>query len=297
MKFIGLVPIIIIGLVFFLIQPVNKNISQSVFVVNQGDGIVQIASRLESNKYIRNKYVFILLAYVNQLHQKLKAGTFSLSPSQSTLQIVQQLTQAKTAEYWFKIIEGQRLEELTIKFPKENEGYLFPDSYKIPYDFTPEQILKIINQNFLQKLSQAKLNSSSKLSDQEAVTLASLIEREARTLESKKMISGILQNRLNIGMALQVDATVQYARDTFKKPKSYWQPITSTDLSINSPFNTYTNPGLPPSPICNPGLNSLIAVFNPTPSDYLYYITGNDNQMHYAKTLDQHNLNIAKYLK
>jgi len=280
---------------FYLASPPDSNQESKQFVVNQGDGLDEIALRLEQNNYIRNQYVFMFLASVSGLRQKLQAGSFNLSTSYSNQKIIKVLTEAQVAEYWFKIIDGQRLEELTIQFPKENEGYLFPDSYKIPVDYTPTQILSIIKNNFTKNFNQAK--SASIYSDQEIVTLASLIEREARTLESKKMVSGILQNRLKIGMALQVDASVQYARDSLRKPQTYWEPLLAKDLDMVSPYNTYTNPGLPPAPICNPGLNSLIAAFNPTASDYLFYITGNDNLMHYAKTLEEHNQNIAKYLK
>lgn len=291
--FLGLI-VITFGIFTYLSSPEDSQSTEKEFVVNQGDSISEIATRLENNHYIRNRYVFIFYAYLSDLHKKLQAGNFNLSASFSTNKIVLTLSEAKPAEYWFRIIDGQRIAELSIKFPLENEGYLFPDSYKIPNDYTPAQILKIIKDNFAHKYSQVKTESS--LSDQEVVTLASLVEREGRTLESKKMVSGILQNRLKIGMPLQVDASVQYARDTFRKPKEYWLPLAAKDLDIASPYNTYINPGLPPSPICNPGLNSLTAVFNPAPSDYLFYITGNDNLMHYAKTLEEHNLNIAKYL-
>ena len=100
-------------------------------------------------------------------------------------------------------------------------------------------------------------------------------------------------------MPLQVDASVQYARDSRSKNLAkYWQPVTRDDLKqIDSDYNTYLYPKLPPGPICNPGYDSIYAVYHPTDSDYLYYITGNDNQMHYAKTLDQHNQNIANYLR
>ena len=98
-------------------------------------------------------------------------------------------------------------------------------------------------------------------------------------------------------MPLQVDASVQYARDSKIIPTEYWKPLVKTSLSIISPFNTYKNRGLPPKPICNPSYNALYAAFHPIESNYLYYITGNDNQMHYATNLDQHNANIAKYLK
>jgi UPF0755 protein len=98
-------------------------------------------------------------------------------------------------------------------------------------------------------------------------------------------------------MPIQSDVTVQYARDSKRKPVKYWEDLAAADISIISPFNTYKNRGLPPSPICNPGYDSIYAAFHPTESDYIYYLTGNDNQMHYATTLEEHNTNIAKYLK
>jgi UPF0755 protein len=185
-------------------------------------------------------------------------------------------------------------------FDESLEGYLFPDNYLIPRDYQPNQIYSdIIKKNFDTKLAEAKLNSTnSNLTDAQAVTLASILEREARTLPSKQMVAGIILNRLEIDMALQLDSTVEYARDSkIPHPKSYWQAASGTDIHLVSIYNTYLNPGLPPAPICNPGADSLYAVFHPTPSDYIYYLTGNDNLMHYAKTLTEHNLNIANYLK
>lgn len=287
----------------YLSSPVNSGQDNKVFVVNQGDGLSDIAKRLESNGFIRNQYIFIFHSYFSGLRQKLQAGSFSLSPSDSTPQIVQKLTEAKRAEYWLKIIDGQRVDEINQKlgsayFPKSEEGHIFPDSYLIPMEYSPAQILDLIETNFNKKVAQAKVGvTDTALTDNEILTLASLIEREARTLESKQMVSGILRNRLEISMALQVDASVQFARDSIKKPSDYWQPVSKSDLEIISPYNTYKNPGLPPSPICNPGYNSIYAAYHPIPSDYLYYITGNDNQMHYSKTYDEHMANIAKYLK
>jgi UPF0755 protein len=152
---------------------------------------------------------------------------------------------------------------------------------------------------FRKPFTQAKSGSTIDISDSDAVILASLIEREGRLLKSKQMISGIIFNRLKEGMPLQIDATVQYARDSQNKSVSkYWQPVTSEQIKqTNSSFNTYQNPGLPPRPICNPGYNSLYAAFHPTESDYLYYITSDDGVMYYAKTLSEHNANIANHLK
>jgi len=99
-------------------------------------------------------------------------------------------------------------------------------------------------------------------------------------------------------MALQVDATVQYARDSrLPHPQVYWKPITKADLKTVSLYNTYLHPGLPPGPICNPGFNSLYAAFHPTVLDYLYYITDESGNIHLAKTLNEHNANVTKYLQ
>ena len=121
--------------------------------------------------------------------------------------------------------------------------------------------------------------------------LASIIEREANDAESMGLVSGILHNRLEIGMALQVDASVAYG---LGKPGT---DLTRADWEIDGPYNTYTNAGLPPGPIANPGRIAIRAALNPTPSAYRYYITGQDGNFYYAKTLDKHNLNVAKYLR
>jgi UPF0755 protein len=215
----------------------------------------------------------------------------------STVEVARTLSTGGSHDYWLKILGGQRLSELEKDFDPALEGYIFPDSYLIPQDYSIDQITAIISDNFQKKYQQASAGSTVSKSEREIVTLASLIEREARTLESKQMVSGILHNRLKLNMPLQVDASAQYIRDTRQKPQKYWLPATKSDLAAVSPYNTYLHPGLPPGPICNPGYDSLYASMHPTASDYLFYITGNDNKMHYAKTLDEHNENINLYLR
>lgn len=309
--------LIIIGGVFGFIQqnnrPVSSDQTDKIFTVKSGEGIKSIAQKLESNGLIKNKYVFLYYTYSLSLSKKIQAGNFKLSPNLTTKEIAVKLTQSGVTDYWLKILEGLRVEELTDIFPKDstisntefikmaknNEGYIFPDSYLIPQYFTLDQILSTIQANFNKQFTQAKSGRTVDISDSDAVILASLIEREGRLLKSKQMISGIIFNRLKQGMPLQIDATVQYARDSQNKSVSkYWQPVTSEQIKqTNSSFNTYQNPGLPPRPICNPGYNSLYAAFHPIESDYLYYITGDDGVMYYAKTLSEHNSNIANHLK
>ena len=174
---------------------------------------------------------------------------------------------------------------------KSKTGDIFPDSYLVPDYYNLDEFLSLVRKNYLQKAGKLKLSPND-------IILASLIEREGKTLEDKKMIAGILKNRLIANMPLQVDASAQYARDSMRPyPAKFWLPPSSVDLKIKSAYNTYLNLGLPPTPICNPSLNSLIASINPTQSDFLFYIHDRSGQPHYAQTLDEHNSNILKYLK
>ncbi len=171
------------------------------------------------------------------------------------------------------------------------EGYLFPDTYLFPPSADVESIVSAMRSNFNTKIAPLLdgIHASGRsLSD--TVILASLVEKEARTTANRRIVAGILENRLTLGMPLQVDAVFGYifGRDTYSP--SY------ADLKVNSPYNTYTHKGLPPGPIDNPGLDSLDAVVNPTKTGYLYYLTGKDGQMHYATTYAQHLANQAKYL-
>src|SRR5581483_2493272 len=119
---------------------------------------------------------------------------------------------------------------------------------------------------------------------------ASIIERETKSEEERPIVAGILLKRINAGWPLQADATIQYALGN-------WDPVNADDLKIQSPYNTYLNTGLPPTPICNPGLSSINAAKNPTQSNYWYYLHDKDGQIHYATTIDEQNANIAKYLQ
>lgn len=287
---------------FYLDLPPGSDGQSSAFVVNQGDSVVSISRRLEGNRLIRNRFYFIVVARFLGLHRRLQAGNFQLASSLSTRQVITRLSQNGTTDYWLKIIEGTRAEEFAssadlLNQARSFEGYLFPDSYLLPASYTPAQILETIDRNFQKKFAEAKIGTSTTLSDAQVVTLASILEREARSLPVKQMVAGILLNRLKISMALQVDSTVQYARDTLRHPQEFWQPLSKSDLKISSPYNTYLHPGLPPAPICNPGYDSLSAAFHPTPSNHLYYLTGSDGVMYYARTLEEHNQNVLKYLK
>ena len=132
----------------------------------------------------------------------------------------------------------------------------------------------------------------------EVITLASIVEREGRSDEDRPVIAGILLKRLKADWPLQADATLQYVLGYQAFEKSWWKKsLTATDKTVQSPYNTYRNPGLPPAPISNPGLASIKAVVYSKESDYWFYLHDNDGRIHYARTLEDHNSNIAAYLQ
>ncbi|HBP51479.1 MAG: Aminodeoxychorismate lyase [Candidatus Shapirobacteria bacterium GW2011_GWE1_38_10] len=280
----------------------SSDTTKKIFVINQGEGLLTIASRLEKFHFINNRYVFVIYSRVFGLSQKIQAGTFYLTSSETLPNLIQKLIKGGSTDYWFKIIPGTRIEQFSpdddfTLVSKGLEGQLFPDSYLIPQNYSHSQILALIENNFREKLAEASIGFTTKLTPTQTLILASILEREAKTLSDKKIIAGILMNRLGVGMPLQIDATVQYAKDSLTHPAKYWQPISKSDLSIVSPYNTYKNRGLPPSPICNPGFDSLYAAYHPTDSEYVYYLNDSSGQIHYAKNLTEHNANVAKYLR
>lgn len=179
-----------------------------------------------------------------------------------------------------------------LELTKNNEGYLFPETYFVPEDFSAEEFVTLLTETFSNQLADYKeAIEASEFSEYEVIILASILEREANDGESMKMVSGILQNRLDIGMALQTDASIEYVLD---KPLSDLSP---EDLDLDTPYNTYMYPGLVPTPIGNPGIVAIDAVLNPTPSEYFYYITGDDGNFYYAETFEQHKANVSKHLR
>ena len=173
------------------------------------------------------------------------------------------------------------------------EGYLFPDTYEIFFEEGIEDIVRRMLDNFDRKLTLELKEeiASQKKSIFEIVTMASLIEKEVRTIEDKKIVSGILWKRLKSRMPLQVDATISYI--TGRKTTE----ITKEELKINSPYNTYKYKGLPLGPICNPGLESIKAAIYPKQSEYWFYLSTPEGETIFSKTLREHNEAITKYLR
>lgn len=172
------------------------------------------------------------------------------------------------------------------------EGYLFPDTYFFQQGVDIDAIIMVMRSNFEKKIASiADAIDASGRPLSEIVIMASLIEKEARTSEARRMVSGILWNRIERRMPLQVDAVFGYIFERATYSPSF------ADLKVDSPYNTYTHTGLPPGPICNPGLDALIAAVHPAKTNYLYYLTGKDGRMHYATTYAGHQANQREYLK
>jgi len=178
-----------------------------------------------------------------------------------------------------------------VRLAKKNEGYLFPDTYLFSSDMTADDIVNQMHDTFEQKIAQfdAEMKKQN-MSESDLVTMASILEAEANDDSSRRIVAGILEKRIAIGMPLQVDATLRYATGRATAQ------LRVSDLTSNSPFNTYVHLGLPPTPISDPGVGALDAVVHPVKTNYLFFLTDSKGVMHYATTLAQHNANKAKYL-
>ena len=286
----------------------SKSKNSIIFVVAKGDGVREISNGLKEKGLIKSSVVFFLLVKQLGIDKKIEAGDFRLSPSMTAQEIAENLTHG-TLDIWITVPEGKRAAEIaeilrekipTYDFTWANilagqEGYLFPDTYLIPKDAIIGMIVNQMRGNFDQKYATLDTTNTN-LTKEEIVILASLIEREAITDTERPIIAGILINRLNDGMALQVDATIQYAKGQNMSNKKWWEPVMLEEYkTVKSDYNTYLFAGLPPGPISNPGVVALGAAANPAETDYLYYLHDKDRKIRYAKTLDEHNANIEKF--
>jgi len=293
--------------------PVDKNNKKTkIFVIRRGESLRSIIDNLYRENLIRNKLAFYLLVKNMGIEKSIQAGDFRLSPSMNAETIAKILTKG-TLDIWFTIIEGLRKEEIAqlinqnfsipesefLKYAKE--GYLFPDTYLIPKEATAEAIVKILNNNFYRRFNKELQKKAAKkgLTEEEIIIIASLVEREAKYDEDRQKVASIILKRLKNDWPLQIDATVQYALGYQPQERSWWKKyLTQKDLEIDSPYNTYKNKGLPPGPICNPGLSSIKAVIDASENTpYWYYLSDKTGRMHYSKTLEEHNENIRKYLR
>lgn len=314
----GALTIISVSAYFVLFAPANYTGTNTVFVVDSGMSIVDVIDSLYEEKFVRSKVgtkITFKLSRVNVV----QADTYNLSQRMNAWQIARAISGEEAGAVKTTIPEGYTIEQMAELFNRKDiidpelfiaeaknystdrdllinrpdgslEGYLFPDTYNIIRGATAENIIEKMLSNFVNRVEPVVLTPDSRFNVHQIITLASLVEKEARSDEDRKLMAGVMLNRLNIGMKLDVDATVRFITN------NWLAPISRTDLNSNSPYNTRKFAGLPPGPICNPGLAAIEAVLNPTTSDYFYYLTAPNGVSHYARTLDGHNVNKAKYL-
>ena len=300
--------------------------------VPKGAGVSEIAEKLKGAELIRSKFGFETLVWLMRASSKLQAGEYKFEGDLSLSDIVKVLTRGLGAinekeltfiegwgiddvgtyleaqgvgtkrDFYTLVGSGARVQGLGIsefEFFKDKpaevgiEGYMFPDTYRVAKDAKLEDVIQKMLKNFDTKLTAEMradiLAQGNAIFD--IVRLASIVEKEVPHEEDRPIIAGILWKRLDIGMALQVDSTLNYV--TGGKNRA----LTSDELKIDSKYNTYKYRGLPPTPIGNPGLSALRAAIYPKRTAYLYFLSGKDGKTYFAKTLDEHNENKARYLK
>lgn len=282
--------------------------SGSRVVIERGSSAPSVAELLSEERVIAHPSVLRFLLRVSGASASVHAGTYLFEKPQNLFTVAHRIV---TGAYGLPAVritfpEGTTVREAAIlvahAFPETpaadflreaqpHEGYLFPDTYLFLPFADAASMVAIMHENFDTKIAaiSGELHASGRsLSD--TVILASLVEKEARSTENRRIVAGILLNRLKLGMPLQVDAVFGYifGRETYSP--------SFADLTVDSPYNTYRYAGLPPGPICNPGLDSLSAAIHPIETDYLYYLSGKDGLMHYATTFAGHQANRKKYL-
>jgi len=321
---IFLFPLLIAGCFYWWgrgLRPVGTSAEKIFFTINRGDGLIKISNELKKEGLIKDAFHFRIFSLILGTAKNIKAGGYYLSSTMTPREISQILTKG-IDDKWVTIIEGLRSEEICRQLIQsgfainpnewENkvkllnlEGKLFPDSYLIPQEANLEKIIQIIQSNFEKKVLDSFKNeiNSNNLTLNEILTLASIIEKEAKIDSDRRIVAGILLKRTRNSWPLQVDATIQYAVASnncsiLQSPCDWWKNRTTyEDLKIISQYNTYLHKGLPPGPICNPGISSIKAVLNSEETDFWYYISDNKGILHFASTSDEHYANIQKYLR
>lgn len=312
MRFFFIVILAILALtfaiVYFLVIPVK--IPNEVKVeIPSGSSITTAGKILKESGVIKNEEVYIVLSHVLYKKKGITAGKYVFSGNTYVLMVVYRTSNAKFGTPFVKITipEGftnqEIINRISANFPTFDknqiqsklpklDGYIFPETYFFDKEANLDEIINkmttIGNQKLTNILKTIDLQSAEA---KKILIIASLVEAEGKNKDERKMIAGIIQNRLAINMPLQLDATITYLTN-----KGTSQ-ITQSDLKIDSPYNTYLYKGLPPGPINNPGEESIISAMNPTKSDYLYYLHDKNEQIHYAKTYAEHLANKNKYLR
>ncbi len=309
-----------------LLEPVKGSGSavHKVISIPQGSNSAKIGKVLEDQGLIRSRIAFRLYAKYKGLDNKLQAGQYNLHNGLSTPEIIKRIAKGEVSSFSFTIPEGYTIKQITDKLaekkfinrarfldllahgrfdyeflkglpegPNRLEGYLFPDTYRITKKTTEEQIINMMLARFGRAITPDFGTTAAKngLTIHQAVTLASIIEREVKKDEEREKAAAVFLNRLQKGWKLESCATVQYI---LGEPRAR---LLEQDLRIDSPYNTYLYAGLPPGPIASPGGPSLRAAVHPADVDYMFFVVAENGEHIFSRTLEEHNRNKAAYLE
>ncbi len=303
------------------------------FKILPGQLPADVAVSLKDEGLIRDSDLFVKLAKYRHVGANIQAGDYILKRTMTMEDILETLQHGRAKAVDVVIRPGWRAEEIAeylgtlglseinsgnflqaIKngnsvlnlvrdrpktAPASLEGFIFPETYNVPLDVSTDSLLTLILGTLDQRITERMRQeaAAAKMSFYEVVTLASIVEREAVVPDERPIIASVYLNRLKYKQLLQADPTVQYAMGYQAATKQWWKtPVTLDEYQrVNSPYNTYLHAGLPPGPICNPSLASIVAVLEPAQTDYLFFLAKGDGSHVFAKTFEEHQQNMVKF--
>jgi UPF0755 protein len=326
-KIVAVCFFLFIFLLWFTVHCINAALASEVAVepgqarfvvveIASGSSVGDIARKLVSKGVISNDFFFKMAAHVRRSTRDLKAGEYRFDTSLPLMEQLHQLESGRVMLHKFTIPEGytikriaRTLDELGLADADELmrlsqdpefcrsmgvesntlEGFLFPDTYKIAKGLSTEELLRIMSDRLWSVWATETRGPASKRDIMEIINIASIIEREALFDNEKPLVSSVIYNRLEKGMPLQCDVTIRYPLD------NYGVHLTYEDLKLDSPYNSYLYEGLPPTPICSPGLASIRAALDPAKTDDLFFVAMNNGRHKFSPTLKEHNKAVHKY--
>lgn len=300
--------------IFYMIRylsPVDLQARPTQVKIAHGMSSIAIANQLADGHLIHSRWAFLVATHLTDATHRLQVGSYRLSAAMDMPQIIDHLTTGKVITHQLVVPEGLTVAQIAklwettgfgtaaafnevVRDPKWQlnygidaetlEGYLFPNTYRFPDGTRPDAVIKIMLDEFKRRWADEFCRAAETLefSKHEIITLASIIETEARVSEERPLISAVFHNRLRRGWKLQADPTALYGLGNPDRPPR------AADLRTDTPYNTYIYKGLPPGPICNPGAASISAALQPAPVDYMYFVAIGEGKHHFSKTLREH---------
>ena len=308
---------------WFLFAPISKTESTKIVFIRKGTPLKKVSELLEQEGIIRNRHFFVFITTLLGKKTRIKAGEYEFHTQMLPLDVLSALSKGQVKHHLVTIPEGLTLSQIAQLLENSNlvekkgflqktssppfinalglsqlagptlEGYLFPDTYHLLREMDPAEVIQMMVHQFRKVFGPdfARWASELGISERDVVILASIIEKETSLPEEKPLVSAVFHNRLRKKIPLQSDPTVIYGIKNFNGN------LTKQDLMRPTPYNTYVIAGLPPTPICNPGKDSLLAAVHPAPVSYLYFVSKNDGSHYFSSAIEEHNQAVWKYQK